>query len=564
MLYLTRFKPRDSMKKSYEARVLVCGLGLILATALPAYALLSAQNPSTSIQQTDQSSSIHGIVIDANTNQPIARVLVQAGSRAVLTGHDGKFEFSNLTETTAQVKVTKPGYYDGLVPNESDPHLGQVGSVNELQIRLYPETLLTGTVAAANGDPLPQIPVQALRRIDGDFGSRWIYGGQVVTNADGQFRLPLPAGEYIVETLYAQARLGIHPAVLPTISPSSSQSGESGDSISTLHLISGSEQHLELHPPMRPSHAVHIQIDSAGTPSAEQIPAQIEARLANGLVFSPPQTRPAERPGEVVLELPVGGYIVSATSRGREGAASYGETKVTVADEDVFGQAIHMQSATELTIEASVDPAASSTQVDSVSGPNGSTALGQQLGLYLQRTHTGVTLDMESVTPTPRRGAPPSFSLLPGTYRLRTNAYSSWFVESASAGGTDLLAHDLVIDGGSSSLPLRIVASNQTATVNGTVSLAGTPSISNIYLIADAPSTSPVITVRSGQDGSFSRALIPPGNYRILASESRSFFDLTKPTTQARFASYMKTVTVGAGETGRVDLNAVPASEWKP
>jgi hypothetical protein len=536
------------------------------------------QTTQTPIQATEQSASIHGVVLNASTNKPLGRALVQVEGHSVLTTYDGKFEFAGLSGTTTTVRVTKPGFYEGLDPYQTATKMVAVGSPDEVQMNLYPEGLITGTISAANGDPLAQIQVQALRRVDDESGTRWTIGGQTSTNGDGQFRLALPAGEYVVETQYMPERLGQHGAVLPVMVPAAGSNG-----ISTLRLASGSEQHLELHPSVRPSHAVHIQIDSSAGAAEGQFAPQIQVHLANGLVFSP-GTRGADRPGEVVVNLPNGSYILSASTGGREDGASYGETRVTVADEDVAGVTIHLQKALELPVEASVDPASAETgtaksltvissgsafdpALNSTDGSGinpGSASFVQQLGMFFQRTNAGASLRTENVSPAARRGGPVGFTLLPGRYRLRTAGYSQWFIESATAGGTDLLTQELVVDGGSSSVPLRLVVSNQTATIKGTTKLGGQSMGCAVYLIATAPSTAPVIQARSGSDGSFSRTQIPPGSYRVVAAETRLSYDLTDPPAQRQLAPYMKTVTVGAGETGSVDLDGMPASELKP
>ena len=529
-------------------------LSLIVLVEISASAQTSLPAPSG--LTATQDASLHGVVLNANTDQPIARALVQAGGKSLLTAHDGKFAFGDLTGNAVMVKVTKPGFYEGLDPNQAATRFTQPGSPDELLIRLYPEALITGTLTAPNGDPLAQVNVQALRLVYED-EPRWIMGGQTFTNADGQFRLPLPGGDYVVMTQYSQGRSGGAQAVLPLLFPPIGASGGSNAMTSTIRVPGGTEQHLELHPPVRSNHAVTIQIDHAGGPLAIQGNPQIQAHLANGLVFSP-STHRAEKEGEVVVNLPSGTYLLGANAGGRDDGSSYGETKVTVTDADISGVVIHMQQATELTLEASVDPAAATASQTVVDG-----SVDRQLGLFMVKTDSGIAQGNSSVSPASRRNAALSFSLLPGKYRLRSTAYSPWYVESASVGGTDLLTQDLVVDGGSSALSLRVVVNNDVATVKGTVSSVSATSASYVYFIADAPSTTPVISVRTSQDGSFSRAMLRPGSYRVLASENRAFFNLAEPAVLAHFASYIKTITVGAGETGTVDLSAVPASEWK-
>src|SRR6478735_9306169 len=56
--------------------------------------------------------TVSGIVISATNGQPVSRALVRLNERAILTDHEGKFEFDQFAATnTATLQVTKPGYY---------------------------------------------------------------------------------------------------------------------------------------------------------------------------------------------------------------------------------------------------------------------------------------------------------------------------------------------------------------------------------------------------------------------------------------------------------------------
>ena len=556
-----QISPRTRLRGKYMA---LASVVLVASSSITS----AAQTTSTPIQSTEQSASIHGVVLNANTDQPISRVLVQVERQSILTGHDGKFEFGNLNGTTVSVKAVKPGFYESVDPYQSAIPSLPVGSSEEVQIRLYPESILVGTVSAPGGTPLSQVQIQALRRVNDESGGRWLMGGQTSTNSDGEFRLTLPGGDYVIETLYSQPRQGVRLAVLPSLFPSGASDAATATAAPAIHLPSGSEQHLDIHPPMRPNHTVSIQIDGAESVSDRGYQGrgfpQVQARLTNGLSFYP-AVHADGKPGEVEVTLPSASYILSASSNGFEDRSSYGETKLTVADADVTGVSIHLQPAAELTVEASADPSASTSNVTATtSAPPPGAGLERQLGLYFEKTDAGISLGSGNVGPTQRPDGQMAFSLLPGTYRLRSTTYNAWYVESATVGGTDLLTDDLVVDGGSSSLPLRIVAGSASATIKGTVKLSGAPSGSFVYLLAASPTTSPIINTRSGQDGTFTRSLLPPGTYHVLASETRSFLDLTDPAIQRRFASYLQTVTLGSGATETIDLISVPAAEWKP
>jgi hypothetical protein len=74
-----------------------------------------------------------------------------------------------------------------------------------VQILLYPEALLTGTITGPEGNPLRNIGVEALRATDDDLGRHWIFSAVTRSNAHGQFRMPVAAGDYRLQTDLSRA-----------------------------------------------------------------------------------------------------------------------------------------------------------------------------------------------------------------------------------------------------------------------------------------------------------------------------------------------------------------------
>jgi len=58
-----------------------------------------------------QMSGIHGRVLDASTNEPLARVQVQAGERRVITADDGTFRIADLAPGEYVLHASTVGYY---------------------------------------------------------------------------------------------------------------------------------------------------------------------------------------------------------------------------------------------------------------------------------------------------------------------------------------------------------------------------------------------------------------------------------------------------------------------
>ena len=516
--------------------------------------LLSSLGTSSADTSSGQTATLTGVVLNAITNQPISRALVRAGSQALLTEHDGAFQFTEASGYSEPIHVTKPGYYASLDSNASEKRLVFGSSTGPVKVYLYPEAIITGTITAPNGDPLERIYIQALRKAVDQPDSGWSVAGQTTSNSDGQFRLALSAGDYVIETHYMVDQPVRRFAILPLIVPDLSSGGQArGQAV--IHLDSGTEQHLDLQPQLRATHEVNVRVDGA---SSQGFP-QIEAHLSNGVSFFP-TSRQGGAPGELIITLPSGTYTLTV-STGERDAGSYGQTSVTVSDSDVPGVVLHLTRSLPVPVELVIDSASGSSS-GSTSDNQPPTVL--QLGLRFVHTDQGPSSQSQPTYLRTGRGETPNFTFAPGRYRLVAEGQSQWYVESATLGGTDLLTQDLDVEIGGTSAPLRITVSNHTAGLKGTVRLDGNPANGCwIYLIATTPGATPVINAVSGSDGTFSRPTMPPGSYRVVAFETRHSADFSNPATLERLAPYMKTIAVAAGEIGNLDIDAIPTLELK-
>jgi Carboxypeptidase regulatory-like domain len=495
--------------------------------------------------------SVSGRVVNAVTGQPVSRALVRFGGRAVLSDHEGKFEFPEVTADRVYVQVTKPGFYASL-----DPTRGTGEQVNltqldgPIELRLYPEALITGTVTAPSGDPISKVTVQALRSTVDESGQRWIIAAQSSTDSHGSFRLPVAPGDYAVEIPYLPHVEDLPEAILPLSYPAVGSTVES----STLHLESGTEQHLDLHPDTRPTHVLRLRAEWGG---AQDFP-QLQARRNDQLLLNLSSTRLTGTPGEFRTDLPSGSYILTGTLNGPDGI-EYTEASVTVGDRDLSSVILHFQSLPPIPVEVLVDPASTSD-----AAPQNAPPSVQQLGLSLHSTDPTPELQAPSFPLMLGSNQPTGFHAAPGRYRISARAGGLWYVKAISAGGTDLLTQDFVVAAGSTGQSVQVLVSNQTATCQGTLKINGKPASSSIYVIATSPSASPLLVLRSSAVGSFKDPYLPPGSYLAIAFEAGPSGNLLDPAVQASFSTYARSFQVAAGETANLDLDAVPAAEVKP
>jgi hypothetical protein len=467
--------------------------------------------------------------------------------RAVLTDHDGKFRFDQNTANSANVLVTKPGFSATTEMQEGGNLFFQAAQLSApLELRLYPEALLTGTVIGPDGTPLPRIAVTALRSFWEDTGHRWVTVGQDQTDSHGNFRLPEPAGEYRLETRYAPLDRTTGEALLPVSVPAEGSSGTS----QVIKVHAGEELHFELRPVVSPTHTVTTTTESAGGRDF----VRISARSSSGstLQVNPQMNGPG---GETKIQLPQGTYTLTARRNSPENPEQ-AETTLTVPDHDISGVVLQFAPIPSIPVELIVDSSATSDNNQPPTLP--------QLGLVLQSDQPDPERGDSSVRPTTRRDQSFVFTVPPGSYRLQSRNAGVWYVKSASYGDADLLQHELVVAPGASGTPMRVVVSNQTGSLQGTVNLNGSPASCWVYLISAGASAASVIALRSNSSGSYTAAHLPPGSYQAIAFERRHSANYRDPASLAPFSGHVRSVTVNVGDKPTLNLDAVPVAEVAP
>jgi hypothetical protein len=505
----------------------------------------------TPVAATVMPSTVLGQVINAATGAPVPRALVRLNNRAVLTDHDGKFRFDQNTASSANVLVSKPGFSATTELQDGGNVFLQGAQMGvPLELRLYPDALLTGTVLGPDGAPLPRIPVSAVRSFYDDNGHRWATVGQDQTDSHGNFRLPEPAGEYRLETRYTPLDRTTGQAVLPVSVPGEGSSSGSQVSSQVIKVHAGEELHFELRPAVSPTHTVTAITESAGGRDF----VRISARASNGstLQVNPQMNGPG---GETKIQLPPGTYTLTAR-RNSPDNPEQAETRVTVADHDISGVVLQYAPLPSIPVELIVDSSATSD--------NGQPPTLPQLGLALESDQPDPERGDSTLRPTMRRDQSFVFTAPPGRYHLQGRNTGVWYVKSARYGDADLLQEDLVVVPGAAGTPLRVVVSNLTGSLQGTVNLNGSPAACWVYLISTSPNVQPVVALRSTSSGSYTAAHLAPGSYQAIAFERRRSANYRDPASLAPFSSYVHSVTVNAGDKPTLNLEAVPVAEVVP
>ena len=151
------------------------------------------------------SQTLHGRVVNAISGVGIARALVTANARSLLTDSQGRFEFAQFMDTSANVTAQRPGFSagTGLAAHGGPTRVTDLQS--SIIVRLYPDAVVTGAVTGTDGLGLGQVEV-LLRQLNPGQGPHWLIAGTAMTNDRGEYRLQAPAGTFRLSVVY-QARM---------------------------------------------------------------------------------------------------------------------------------------------------------------------------------------------------------------------------------------------------------------------------------------------------------------------------------------------------------------------
>jgi hypothetical protein len=124
---------------------------------------------------------------------------------ATTTEADGRFLFPNVRPGRYRIVTTRPGY----VPRPATVTVAG-GRTEQVQVTLSPTAAISGRVFGANGDPVGNAEVEALKPSYQN-GRRLLTAVTSVRSNDlGEYRLFwLPAGRYFVRATHAEAQVGL-------------------------------------------------------------------------------------------------------------------------------------------------------------------------------------------------------------------------------------------------------------------------------------------------------------------------------------------------------------------
>ena len=527
------------------AKVSVCLLlwgSVLLGDPLGSHCV--AQGLSTSADASANAPyTVTGTVVNGLNGSAIPRALVRINGRAAMTDNLGHFSFPGFTGITGSVQVMRPGYAISLDDAGARP-FQIVDLTGRLELKLYPNAVITGVVTGSDRIPVEHAQVTLTRENLEETGPRTIQAGSSQTDSHGEYRFNEPPGRYRISINYSQRASVDGSVMLPLDYP------ESGtlDTPPMFTVSSNEERRIDLHPRTAAAYPVRFRIEGEDV----RYNPRVTVKSATGASFGV-FARNTREEGVFELMLPSGTYQMRATTQNRDGRQE-AEAHVTVAGHAVDGLLLHFGPVPAIPLELIVESTASTS--------NGSTSSPlpprlNSLGLRLQSSSRSDQFGGDDVgisTASPDRSV---LEVSPGVYRLRGQFLSQWYVRSATYGGVNLLTQPLTVVDGAGGAPLRIVVANDTGQLAGKVTGAPVRTTCYLYLLAHQPSLFPVVQAQTNLDGTYSRAL-PPGSYTAYAFPRRFPGDLHNPELSGRLSSGTE-VTVPASGKISLDLAVQPA-----
>lgn len=536
-------------------------LPLALASAIPQAHAQDA--PAAPVGYT-----VRGTVINAVTNQPVARALVSLGQdQAMLTDSNGQFSFDNVPLGGYSLSVNKPGYQGrgiasgGVMPGSSfhslhpgPPQGIQVGpDMPSVALSITPLATIAGHVTLSTADPDDGIRIQAFDRRMANGHPHWTIAGEARTRSDGSFRIAnLEPGSYRLSTLASLDRPGLalnaHGPVWGY--PSLYYPGTtdvSGAGVLTVGAGQQAEADIAV---VRQQFfpVIGVVHSSSGTPASFEI--LDSAGRQTGL-----SARFDRQDGTVHAAVPNGTWTIEAHVYGQ--SAEWGSTTLQVNGAPA-SFAISLQSIPHIPVDIRRDFSDSATSPPAGPGMNLEITNADEM-----RSEGGGGMAHNE------NSGSPEWQLNvnePGRYWVKAEALPPAYVSSVTSGGADLGSNPLVIVPGSTPPAVEVTLRDDGGTITGIID-SQTPGAPNPNAAGESPqvwiyaiplfSTTTLRDVMPNSDGHFSLYAMAPGSYRVVACDAQQDIDFHSAEGLAAWAGKGQPVTVDPGGTASVELDVV-------
>lgn len=532
-------------------------IALILASALG----IAAQSNSVAVaNQTDF--QISGVLVDANTGQPIQRARVAIAPvtqrdnfTTVITHEDGRFLFPNLAPGKYTLTAQARGYLLQSF-NQHDQYSSSivVGSdldSSNLEFRLAPESMISGVVTDEGGEGVrrAQVILYQIGLSAGVDATR--VRGRTMTDDEGAYRFwRLLPGHYLVavearpwyaqnqptaqlkpgangndlEIVYAGPQLDV--AYPITFFPGVT------DAAGATPIVLGRGEKFAADVNLQPVPAAHFRLSRGKSDPEHPTRVTLEKRVLDGppLQIGVNIINNTGQNEQEIAALPPGHYTMKTSP---EGPGARNEAAVTrEVDIGANGEIENSQSSGYVPVTAKVQFEGGT--------PSGRVSLQLLNKKSREAFNQGAGSDGEIVF---------DQGLRAGSYEVSIFTTSAWYLKSLSATGATVAGRTIEIRPGNP-VSLSITAASGQGLVTGTALRQGKPFAGAMVVLVPADPVHNQVLFRRDQsdsDGTFTLANVVPGTYTLLAIENGWDLEWMKPSVLKKY--------IGAGATVQVQNN---------
>lgn len=549
---------------------------------------LAAQSASANLFSATLA-TLHGVVTDASTGQPVSRALVRIEGDAdtgALTDGDGRFEIPGVPIGPQLIQDVKPGYID--VPRAAgaatvEDTVGPAHNVivtaemPDLLFTLSPTSSIQGQIELSSGDPAQDIQVNLLRRTISDGRADWTPAAITKTDSYGNYRFGgLANGVYV---LYTDPAMDSDPATNLLGAGSGGRGGYpsqfypgSSDLAGAVRipLTPGDQEQANMTLTLEPFQIVSATLVLPQEQSSAGAAASYSAVVMDAAGHQLPyRAGYIQRANMIQALLPDGAYSLLVTSQptsGRSGMGSgllFGSVDFSVAGHEVTNLRIPLTAPQPNPVQLLVDRTALSEQQ-----PGASQQGAGQTRVLLSPAggQTGGWIGQGMVSAYASGSAPGPMQaswLLPGAYWAHTHIGQHGLCEeSFTAGGANLAREPVILGPSGSIAPMTLTLRDDCATLtlslpqNLMMQSPGEEPFFTVYVVPDFDSTTDVepVTLRPSTGGTATLNDLTPGSYHIYAFNATARLEYHNPDVLAALPNPGQAVTLSAGTTNNFVL----------
>jgi hypothetical protein len=500
--------------------------------------------------------SVHGMVINGKTHEPIARALVYSPDNryATLTDDRGHFEFkfppqektpppvpTSGTDAEGMRKVqqwyernSRPSVFwvkrPGFLPNRNGALTRESGTPGtEMVISLEPEALIVGRVQLPGVDNTDRIQVQLYRQDFAMGHERWVGAGNFTTWANGEFRFSeLAAGTY---KLFTAERTERDPATfnpgdqLYGFPPVFYPNGSDFSAAAPIRLAAGATFQANMTVTRREYYPVKIgvaNVPAAGYPAVEVF---LQGRPGPGYSLGYDAAEQVVRGN-----LPDGNYTVKLMVQGETGSS--GSMNFSVRGGPVEGPVVSLYPNVTLSVNITREfgPDATAEGGTGAQGRNETNGPREYVSITLQPVEQFGQGPIVTARQEPGQSDSEMTikNVAAGSYWLQVTTNNCYAVR-ATWGGGDVLHRPITIGTAGGGTPIELTLRNDGAEISGSVQLPETPSSPKskegiapvppmfVYIVPVGEIGRQAHRAQIFDNGTFTATQIAPGTYCLLA-----------------------------------------------